>query len=399
MVTRVATYTSHSLLSNLALQNAAKVSDLQTQAASGYKSRNYSGIADSSQRLLNLESEVTRSNQYLNNATQTKLRLQNMETSVDTMTEIAVSMKTLLIQSLGNDQAADVNLNDQARQALAQIESLLNTNLDGRSLFAGGKTNQPAADISKMTIPDTYFSDVDNLTGGTTLASLGATAGGDLNINGTTVAYLTTDTVEDLVTAINGATTATASVRSDPVTGKQRLVIENLSGGNLTMSEDGGSTGDLFEALQTINAPNPRADVSYFQGDQQLLTARVDDDYSVQYGVLADNPAFEKLVRSLQIMSNTEDPTALGIALGHLNEAIESLPNVQSAIGIDIANIERFESQHSDFKVFASAAITDIEQVDVPLTLAEAKQYETALQASFMSISRASELSLVNFLR
>jgi len=49
--------------------------------------------------------------------------------------------------------------------------------------------------------------------------------------------------------------------------------------------------------------------------------------------------------------------------------------------------------------VFAAQAISDIETVDVPLTLAELSQYETALQASFIAISRASDLSLANYLR
>ena len=82
-----------------------------------------------------------------------------------------------------------------------------------------------------------------------------------------------------------------------------------------------------------------------------------------------------------------------------MSDAIDELPNVQGQIGLDIANIERFESRHEDFKVFAAQAISDIETVDVPLTLAELSQHETALQASFISISRASELSLANYLR
>ena len=87
------------------------------------------------------------------------------------------------------------------------------------------------------------------------------------------------------------------------------------------------------------------------------------------------------------------------VAIGFINEAINDLPNVQGQIGLDIANVERFETRHQDFKVFAAQAISDIETVDVPLTLAELSQYETALQASFIAISRASDLSLANYLR
>ena len=130
MVSRVATYTNHTLLSDLAIRNAAKVTDLQNQASSGYKSRDYAGIADSAQRLLNLEGEYTRTEQYLRNTTQAKLRLQSMETAVDSMLEIATQMKTLLIQASSAQQADDVNIMDEAEQALQQIANLLNTNLE-----------------------------------------------------------------------------------------------------------------------------------------------------------------------------------------------------------------------------------------------------------------------------
>lgn len=135
MVTRVATYTNHTLLSDLALRNAARVTDLQNQASSGYKSRNYAGIADSTQRLLNLEGEYTRTEQYLRNTTQGKLRLQSMETAVDSMLTIATQMKTLMIQASSAQQADDVNIREEANQALQQIANLLNTNLDGRYLL------------------------------------------------------------------------------------------------------------------------------------------------------------------------------------------------------------------------------------------------------------------------
>ncbi|MDP2696661.1 flagellin [Thalassospira sp.] len=403
-MTRVATYSNHTLLSDLALRNASNVTNLNNQASSGYKSRDYAGIADSTQRLLNLEGDVTRIDQFLKNSTQAKLRLQNMESAVDTMTDITNKMKTLLVQAQNLNQAGDVNLDVEARQALEQVSTLLNTRLDGRYLFAGGRSEAPAVDIDDMVLPDAYFTTLPNITGTMTLAQLGVTApppatDNNLVINGNTVDYDDTFTVNDLIDAINVNPPATASLRADPGNNTMRLVIEDLSGDDLAISEGGLSLGNLFDTLDMTNAPNPRADTSYYQGDQQQLNARVDREYDISYGILADDPAFESLIRSLQIMSSTTDPTSLNIAMGHLDNAIKNLPNVQSKIGIDISNIERYENQHKDFRVFASQAITDIESVDVPLTMIELEQHRTALQASFLAISRSSEISLVNYLR
>ena len=406
MVTRVATYTNHTLLSDLALRNASRVTDLQNQASSGYKSRNYSGIADSTQRLLNLEGEYTRTEQYLRNTTQSKLRLQSMETSVDSMITIATQMKSLLIQASSIGQGADVNIQGQAME---QVAGLLNVTLDGRYLFAGGRSEEPAVDLDKIYAPDNYISDADvTLTDATTLTSLGITSGQiqivstdvDGNSVTSTVNYnAATDDIGDLRDAINSVTTngAIASMRGLGGEGDPRLNIENVGNGSITISETG--VGNLLTVLGMEKIPNPREDADYYAGDQQILKARVDDQYDVSYGILADNPAFQKLIQGLGIASGTDDEDSLVVALRFMSDAIDELPNVQGQIGLDIANIERFESRHEDFKVFAAQAISDIETVDVPLTLAELSQHETALQASFISISRASELSLANYLR
>jgi len=409
MVTRVATYTNHTLLSDLALRNAAKVSDLNNQSASGQKSRNYSGLADSSQRLLNLEAEYTRTEQYLRNTTQTKLRLQNMESAVDTMMDISVKMKTLLVQALNANQAEDVNLDNEAKQAMEQIASLLNTNLDGRYLFAGGRSELPAVDIDKMYAPDNYMSKSGTtITDALTLASLGVTDGElqivSTDINGNSVTSTidydpATWTIGDLRDAINGNTTdgAIATLRGLDEHEGPRLNIENVGNGSITITEIAG--GNLLDTLGMTKIPNPRPDTSYYSGDQQILSARVDDGYNVAYGVLADDPAFQSLIQGLGIAAGTTDPDALNVALGHITDAIDNLPNVQGKIGLNIANIERVETRHEDYKVFASKAISDIEGVDVPLVVAESAQYATALNASFIAISRASELSLANYLR
>tara|TARA_E500000318_G_scaffold34862_1_gene34109 strand:+ start:556 stop:1713 length:1158 start_codon:yes stop_codon:yes gene_type:complete len=385
------------------------VTDLQNQASSGYKSRNYSGIADSTQRLLNLEGEYTRTEQYLRNTTQAKLGLQSMETAVDSMITIATQMKSLLIQASSIDQGDDVNVKAQARQAMEQVSGLLNTTIDGRYLFAGARTESPAVNIEKMYAPDNYMSGSDvTVTDATTLLSLGVTIGQiqivSTDIDGNSVTSTvnydpTTDDIGDLRDAINSVTTngAIATLRGLGGEGNERLNIENVGNGSITITETGA--GNLLSILGMEKMPNPREDVDYYEGDQQILKARVDDQYDVSFGILADNPAFQKLIQGLGIASATDDEDSLVVALRFISDAIDELPNVQGQIGLDIANIERFESRHEDFKVFAAQAISDIETVDVPLTLAELSQHETALQASFISISRASELSLANYLR
>ncbi|MCC9624126.1 hypothetical protein LPB41_20795 [Thalassospira sp. MA62] len=409
MVTRVATYTNHTLLSDLALRNSARVADLQSQASSGYRSRDYSGIADGTQRLLNIEGELTRTDQYLRNTTQTRLRLQSMENAVDSMISLATTMKTRLSQASSAEQGDDTNIMDEARQALQEVAKLLNTNLDGRYLFAGGRSEQPAVDIEKIGAPDNYISEGGRtLTGSTTLNSLDVTSGQlqivSTDIDGTSVTTTinydgTTDDIDDILSTINDDTTngVIASLRGLGEGGNPRLNIENVGNGSITITETGG--GDFLRKLGMEKIPNPRPDADYYQGDHQIMNARIDDSYNLSYGILGDNPAFQSLIQGLSIAAGTEDQDALVAAMGFVDQAINDLPNVQGQIGLDIANIDRFEDSHEDFRVFAQAAITDIEGIDPVMALTELSQYETALQASFITISRSAELSLANYLR
>jgi flagellar hook-associated protein 3 FlgL len=396
MVSRVATFTAHNTLTNLALSNAAKYAEMNEQSSGGKKSRDYTGIATDSQQLLNLEGSLTRNKQYLNNITQVKLRLQNMESATDSMTDVAVRMKTLLLQGLSNTQASDLNLDEEGKQALNQVQSLLNTTLDGRYLFGGATTDTAPVNFDTAPIPDTYFATVAG-NPNAPLSTLGGTVGGSLDINGQTVTYLPTDTAQDLADKINQLSPppAIASVRADPGTSNYRLVIEDFSGAAMSITETGG--GNLLDGLS--HNPALTSEAGYYQGDQKNLSARIDEEYAVNYGVRADDPAIASLVAGLRIISTSTDEDSLRIALGHINDAIENLPNVTSKIGIDTKNVETVGSQHEDFTVFANSAISNIENVDIPITIANLEQYNTALQASFLAIAKSADLSLVSYLR
>src|SRR5574337_205021 len=80
------------------------------------------------------------------------------------------------------------------------------------------------------------------------------------------------------------------------------------------------------------------ADTGYYQGNSTKLVARAADNLDVTYGVTADQPGFEELVRSLQLTatastSPTIDTARLNEALSVVKQAIAGLPNVRSAIG------------------------------------------------------------------
>ncbi|AJD50886.1 MULTISPECIES: hypothetical protein [Thalassospira] len=397
MIGRVATFTNHNLLTNQALGQASNIVDLRNQASSGYKSRDYAGIASEAQGLLSFENNLNRLEQYNRNGVQTSLRLKSMETAVSNILELATDMQTQILSATNADQADEAAINISARSALEQLEVLLNTKLDGRYLFGGSDTGSSAVNFDNIVLPETQMSERSVGDGTATLASLGVTApGGTLDINGTLIPYTDAQDVQTLVNDINAAGAgATATLRQDPEGGEVKLVIEATGGGPLAIAD----IGNLQTSLSMVSAPNPAADYAYYEGNQQKLSARLNEEFTIEYGINADESAFEELIRGLKIAAETGNPASLNVALGHVKNAIKSLTDVQTSIGVDLHNTENVQSQNTDLKLFYEEAVTSFEAADIPSTIAILAQYETSLQASYMVLNKSTQLSLTDYLR
>lgn len=152
------------------------------------------------------------------------------------------------------------------------------------------------------------------------------------------------------------------------------------------------------------NSYPSNADTSYFQGDSTRLSARVADDFDVTWGSTADEEGFEQLIRALHltesaVTSPTPDKTRLEEALSVVNQAIDNIPEIRSRIAAGQKSIEMANTSHTDINLYVDQTITDIKAVDIPMTMTKLANDQTLLEASFMTISRLSQLTLANFLR
>lgn len=146
------------------------------------------------------------------------------------------------------------------------------------------------------------------------------------------------------------------------------------------------------------------ADTSYFQGNSTRLTARVADDFDVTWGATADEEGFEKLIRALNLTatattSPVPDRIRLQEALSVLNEALDSIPDIRSRIAAAQTSIEKANASHTDINLYVDEIITDIKAVDIPMTVTRLTNDQMILEASFMTVSRLSQLTLSTYLR
>lgn len=178
--------------------------------------------------------------------------------------------------------------------------------------------------------------------------------------------------------------------------------------GQLNTKENGRF---LFSGTQTktppviLPVPDPTTfgtpEANYYQGNSVELSARIDDTISIKYGMTADRPAFQETIAAMKAAIEgdiTDDRTLLNQALSLANSAITSLVTFRAEIGSDMSTIALAKERNIDFVLFTEQSISDIRNVDIPSAITRLTADQMILQASFLTLARIGNLSLLNYL-
>ena len=143
----------------------------------------------------------------------------------------------------------------------------------------------------------------------------------------------------------------------------------------------------------------------YYQGDDTVQKARIDEGVVLNYGVNASNPAFEKVIRAVRILRSTptdgSDPNYIKKyqdALNLLNDATDNLSSVQLSLGTQGQQLAKTNQKHADQKTFFQTVISDLESADTAEAVAKVNQDQATLEASYSTLVRLSGLSLTKYL-
>ena len=147
-MTRISNIAQHNLTISQIFETQSRLQRAQLQLSTGKKSPNYSGIAIDSQRLINLESSRSRTDQFVTNNRIVTLRLQTMELSVANIFEAASKLKTILVNGLNAFNASEFSLNLEADNLLQEVSKQLNVKIGDRFLFAGNIIDTAPVDLN-----------------------------------------------------------------------------------------------------------------------------------------------------------------------------------------------------------------------------------------------------------
>lgn len=281
--------------------------DQNIAITSGKTSQRYSGIASESMRLVSIQATHVRITRYADNNMLIDQRLQTMESSVSQLVDIASSLRTMLVGSLNANNASVSGIDVEAANLMQQVAGILNTDFDGRYLFAGSKTNTQPVDLNDagfVVPPSTYPSS---------------------------------------------------------------------------------------------------ADTNYYQGDAITLTTQAGPDLNLSYGLRANEAAFEKLIRSLNLVSTAivspvPDAARLNEGLRLAEEAVSELAQMVSRIGVARNAIDTANKGHQETLLYAERTIGEIGNTDITEAITILTGDRASLEASFAVLAQMRSISLLNFL-
>jgi len=173
-------------------------------------------------------------------------------------------------------------------------------------------------------------------------------------------------------------------------------------------SNNGGVGGDFIPFDRTTLDPvlNPVEYAEYFgyyNGNNEIQQVRTDSDQVIDYGITGNNDAFVQLQYAMTLASTFdgtgEEADRLETALEFTINAIEDLVNVQGGLGQKIKIMNTTKGNHEESIFLMSDIIAGIESTNITEAVARLSQYETTLQASYLTLSKVSELSIINYIR
>jgi flagellar hook-associated protein 3 FlgL len=191
--------------------------------------------------------------------------------------------------------------------------------------------------------------------------------------------------------------------------------------GNYLNTEDG--EGYIFSGSDSATAPfnasglpNPgdlTTPVSgappsgYYQGNDDVSAAQVDTNLNVQYGVTADNPAFEQVVRVLNFLansgplsaSNPTDVANVNQAQTILTSATTQLQQLTSSIGAQQSQLNDTLQAHQQSLTLAQSSIANITQVNSATVITQLDALQTQMEASYQTVNILQNLSLASYLK
>ena len=396
-MTRVAFFAHHNFSLFHALNTQSRISDLNVQLATGQKAQHYAGIQKDVGQLVGLEITRARTEQFIKNIDLADQRLELMDLAAGNVEDVAKEFRTTLQSALNAPEAFVDNLTTIATNMRLLVTEALNSRDGDRFLFGGTRSDRVPVDLTSSGYTSVSLIESNGTTVDETFYQSYYT-----DVLGNSLPYAQGSFYQQIYFEKNG------SLPTGPLPGD----LDNPTTSEF-IAEDPALWQYYVDRMNSTQMlANPKTD--YYQGNQQAQSVRSDDNSTLTYDVRADQLAFQQLITALDAIANlpTGDSSdqfegaLIQKAYDMVNLALEATPsdgfNSIERLRMDLTNPRetmRFaRDRHENLKTYAEGLATEIEGIEQAEVIVKLQEDQLTLEASFTSLSRLQQLSLVNFI-
>jgi flagellar hook-associated protein 3 FlgL len=144
----------------------------------------------------------------------------------------------------------------------------------------------------------------------------------------------------------------------------------------------------------------------YYAGGPNIPPVQIDTQVSVNYGITADNPAFEQIIRVLNFVAQSgsfsqtsaTDQANVTLAGQMLTNATQALTGLSGELALQQAQLNTAKTVHQSTLNIAQNGITGILSVNQASAITQLQNLETQIQASYAATSQIQKLTLANYI-
>lgn len=254
---RISTYGASQLYISRIMQTQVRMQKEQLQSTTGYVTEDYSGIAQDARSAINLENSTSLADAFMAANASVQVRQNTANTALTAAQTSINTLKNRLISFASGqmkDQTAVRDVQDIAMRTLTELQSTLNTSVDGEYLFSGGRK-----DTMPVSFPVTKLADFQKMFDGvtTTVPTLRGANLLDTHLTNRDTGAVSFDSTSGLIIPANaGAYAKVPSSSYVTITGTSQVVGPTTlsNDGNITIKGHAPSNAGRTPLIETSNA-------------------------------------------------------------------------------------------------------------------------------------------------
>jgi flagellar hook-associated protein 3 FlgL len=341
----------------MSLQSRKSVADnqrsllmLQQEQASGKRFDVAGDLGALGVRAIRLREMFNAAENYQTSNRTLASRLEITQSSLSNVTSNGNEFVTKIIAGLHGDVASSL-IQAAARDLIDNMEGALNTSFGGRSLFSGSAVDAQSLQTS---------------------------------------------------TAVNGGTGLSPLQVLQNVIAAKPAVIDSATLSDLLTGPDG--IASIFDNTNSVAAH--RYSTTFYNGNTQSVTAKIDETSLVPGGARADDPGVARILKAAYTLAAIDSSTMpsgqyrelLTACLNDIEQGMAEIQQTQATLGLAQQAIESAQKRHSLMADMATRQINELEQVDPFETAVRLSNMATQIESTFSITARISRLSLINYL-